>query len=252
MFEAAAECGIGRVVSASSINATGYFFGDRSYPLRYLPIDEEHPTLATDAYSFSKQVVEQIGRYFWERDRISSVSFRLPGVMRHETVVSASEAHRKNYRKEFVERLLGLPEPDRCCEIERLQSVYDRFRPEHRADRTAWGQWNRVDTGAGNYINAEELGFMVHSANFFTYLDDLDCAQAVEKALTGAYEGSHTLFVNATRNSLGLPLDQMAKLYPGDPPVRSHRSGDDTLVSIDAARCLLGFEPEWAMTPRFG
>ena len=252
VFEAAAECGITRVVGASSINAFGYFYGDRSFPLRYLPIDEAHPVLATDAYSFSKQVMEDIGRYFWERDRISSVMLRLPGVRRHHQVLDADGSIRKRYNGEFIRNLLGLPDAARRAEIVRLQAAYDRLRQEQRADKTPRDEWMRLKPGKTDYLTQEELGFMLANVNFFTYLDDLDCAQAIEKGLTVDYEGSHTLFINAKRNSLGLPLEEMARLYPGEPPVREHRRGDDTLVSIDRARDLLGFEPEWAMPTVFG
>ncbi len=54
VYEAAARCGIRRVVTASSINALGYGFGVREWDIRYFPIDEDHPTFTTDAYSFSK------------------------------------------------------------------------------------------------------------------------------------------------------------------------------------------------------
>jgi nucleoside-diphosphate-sugar epimerase len=249
VFEAAAECGIARVVGASSINAFGYFFGERTVELRYLPIDEEHPVLATDAYSFSKQVMEDIGRYFWERDRISNVMLRLPSVMRHETVLASDERYRKRYDAGFLRRLLEMPEGDRAAEIDRLQSLYDRYRSDLRADRTRHGEWGRLKPGVTDYISEDELGFMIHNVNFFTYLDDLDCAQAIEKGLTAEYEGSHPLFINSNRNSLGLPLETIATLYPGTPPVRGQRPGDDTVVSIDRARELLGYEPEWTMKP---
>ena len=252
VFEAAAECGITRIVGASSINAFGYFFGDRSFPLRYLPIDEEHPMLATDAYSFSKQVMESIGRYFWERDGISSVMLRLPSVLRHETILASSEHYRDRYDAAFVERLLDMPDDERRAEIERLQGLYDRYRQDLRSDKTPYGEWGRLKPGVTDYITEDELGFMIHNVNFFTYLDDLDCAQSIEKGLAASYEGSHEMFINSNRNSLGLPLEEMAKLYPGEPPVREQRPGDDTLVSIDRARDVLGYEPEWAMEPFLG
>jgi nucleoside-diphosphate-sugar epimerase len=80
-FAAAAANGIERVVAASSINALGYYFGVTEFPIRYFPIDEAHPTYTTDPYSFSKQIVEAIGAYFWRREGISSVCLRLPAVM---------------------------------------------------------------------------------------------------------------------------------------------------------------------------
>ncbi len=63
VYRAAADAGIKRVVSASSINALGYNFGI-TFPvgqLQYFPIDEAHPEFTTDPYSFSKQMIEQIG-----------------------------------------------------------------------------------------------------------------------------------------------------------------------------------------------
>ena len=77
IFEAAARAGVKRVVQASSINAIGGFWGcdDRIYD--YFPLDEDLPLFTTDAYSFSKQMVEEIAAYYWRRAGISSVSFRL-------------------------------------------------------------------------------------------------------------------------------------------------------------------------------
>jgi len=80
VYQAAAEAGIQRVVSASSINYLGYFYGGVDFPIQYFPIDEQHPNFTTDAYSFSKGLTEQIGAYFWRRDGIQSVCLRLPGV----------------------------------------------------------------------------------------------------------------------------------------------------------------------------
>ena len=61
VYRAAADEGISRVSSASSINALGFNYGLKSFDIAYFPIDEEHATFTTDAYSFSKQVVEDIG-----------------------------------------------------------------------------------------------------------------------------------------------------------------------------------------------
>ena len=55
------------VVVASSINAIGYLFGTSSFENGYLPIDEDHPKTTTDAYSFRKQVTEDIGACFARR-----------------------------------------------------------------------------------------------------------------------------------------------------------------------------------------
>ncbi|MFW6291895.1 MAG: NAD-dependent epimerase/dehydratase family protein [Spirochaetota bacterium] len=247
VFEAAAETGIRRVVGASSINAVGYFFGDRGVPISYLPIDEEHPSLATDAYSFSKQVMESIGRYFWERDGISSVMLRLPAVVAHERIVADVDIY-AHYDASLIERLLGMPATERTAELERLQRLYDRYRREHRADkREKIIPSGEVDATSG--LTSDEFFFMVEKVNFFTYIDEVDSAQAIAKSVTAEYEGSHPLFVNARRNSIGLPAEEVAKLYaPDELTVRPSRPGDDTIVSIDRARKLIGYEPEWEIT----
>ena len=81
VFEACAEAGVKKLAVASSINALGMYFGVKPLPVRYFPIDEDHPTLCSDPYSFSKKVDEEMAEYFWEKDGISSVSLRIPMVM---------------------------------------------------------------------------------------------------------------------------------------------------------------------------
>ena len=80
VYEACAEAGIRKLAVASSINALGQFFGIKPLPVRYFPVDEDHPQLCSDPYSFSKKVTEEIGEYYWQRHRISSVSIRIPYV----------------------------------------------------------------------------------------------------------------------------------------------------------------------------
>ena len=63
VYEAAAQAGIKRVVQASSINAIGCGWSiDEIHP-QYFPIDEDHPRITNDPYSFSKQMVEDIADY---------------------------------------------------------------------------------------------------------------------------------------------------------------------------------------------
>ncbi|MCX7013227.1 MAG: NAD(P)-dependent oxidoreductase [Candidatus Sumerlaeota bacterium] len=81
VFEACVEAGIKKLAVASSINALGQKFGVKPLPVRYFPIDEDHPQLCSDPYSFSKKVTEEIGEFYWERHGVSSVSIRLPWVV---------------------------------------------------------------------------------------------------------------------------------------------------------------------------
>ncbi len=55
------------MVTASSINALGFNFGIKSFPIQYFPLDEAHPSFTTDAYSFSKQIIEEVAAYYWRQ-----------------------------------------------------------------------------------------------------------------------------------------------------------------------------------------
>jgi nucleoside-diphosphate-sugar epimerase len=244
VFEAAAQCGITRVVAASSINAFGYFFGDRGFPIRYLPIDEEHEGIATDAYSFSKQIMESTGRYFWDRDRISSVLLRLPAVLPHDRT-ARHEKHRGEQPAPIALRLLGMSDEERLAEARRLSEAYDTHRATHRLEH-APKDWMRATALADeSVITIEELRFMSHKANLFTYVDELDSAQAILKGVEADYQGSHPLYINSTRNSSKLSVEDAARLFwPPVQEIRRQPEGETALVSIARARELIGFEPE--------
>jgi nucleoside-diphosphate-sugar epimerase len=243
VFESAAACGIRRVVGASSINALGYFFGDRGIPIRYLPIDEDHETLATDAYSFSKQIMEATARYFWERDRISSVLLRLPAVISHDRTRDYRKGHGGG-TPPIAARLLAMPDAEREAETRRLAEAYEKHRSTHRLEYAPI-DWRKVTAQFDpEVITEEELRYMSYQVNFFAYIDELDSAQAIRKALEADYDGSHALFVNACRNSTGLSVEEAAKLFwPPVTEIRPHPTDENTLVSIARARKLLGFEP---------
>ena len=89
VLQAAAECGVRRVVLASSYTVYGGAFGRdavRPRPL-YVPVDEEHPVRPGDPYSLSKVADEQTGAMFQRRDGLSVLALRFlgllfPGVLR--------------------------------------------------------------------------------------------------------------------------------------------------------------------------
>ena len=242
VYEAAAMVGINRVVTASSINALGYYFGDRSVPINYIPLDEDHPSLTTDAYSFSKQIMESIGRYFWERDNISGVMLRMPVVIRHEKIL-ANENHYLVYNPEVITNLLSLEDQQRSIEIKRMDHEFDQYRRSHRTDSLdplTW--WATPD--AVTKLTKDEFLYMHHKVNFFTYLDELDVAEALYQGLVMTYKGCHTLFVNANHNSLGLPLSKIAKLYDVQLP-SGDLSDSTSIISTRRAKELINFQPKW-------
>ena len=83
------------------------------------------------------------------------------------------------YAADLPRRLLDMSQSDREAELVRLQAAYDRFRREHRADKTTRDDWKKFRDGPWqyDYITQDELRFMVHKVNFFTYVDEIDVTQ---------------------------------------------------------------------------
>ena len=83
--------------------------------------------------------------------------------------------------------------------------------------------------------------------DFWASLDLRDAVQAIEKALSAEYEGAHTLFVNDSNNSVGLPSRDLVRYcFPDVKTWKRSVEGSETLVSIDKARELIGFEPKFS------
>ncbi len=241
VFEAAAATGIKRVVQASSINALGGFYSTGDIRPQYLPIDEEHPTFTTDPYSFSKQLIEEIGAYYWRRDSISSVAMRFPGVYG----VDARTGERfENYRAsvhDLLDELMSQPKAERDARInevrERVLELRTHRPLEYRSEQAPFR------------LSMEDLLFKLYMADrfdFWAFIDVRDAAQSLEKGVTARYEGSHPLFVNAAYNSMGYDSSALAEMfYPEVTQFKSDLSDATSLVSIEKARSLIGFEPEY-------
>ncbi len=245
VFEAAAAAGIRRIAQASSINALGCFFNLGDFAPGYLPIDEAHPSSTTDAYSFSKETIEAIGAYYWRRDGISSVALRFPGV--HDPGYPQSETARQ--RRADVHRVLddlaGLPEAERAARLAAVRAKALAFRTLHPFEIEA------VQQGVArlNYHDDPLLAIYVYSRfDLWTWLDVRDAAQALVKGITAVFEGDHVLYVNDHRNAAGYDASTLARLfYPSVTEIRGDLSGTAALVSIEKARRLIGFEPEYSL-----
>ncbi len=233
VFRAAADAGIKRVVCASSINALGYNFGIR-FPegqLRYFPIDEAHPTYTTDVYSFSKGTIEQVGAYFWRREGISSVFLRFPAV--YDTHVEGPSILMAFVAEcyEQTAEVMAMPEPQRT---QRVQAVVGDF-----MRRAAAREWEE-----GFDWSFPDAVLMFGRSNFWTSLDVRDAAQAAEKALKSIIEGSHAMYITDTHNFVNIPSRALAAVwFPEVTEWHAPVEGTESLVSIDAARDLIGFEP---------
>lgn len=80
VYNAAFLMGVQKVVVASSIAAYGFLYGERSRIPSYLPIDENHACLPTDAYGQSKVAGEMLGSSFAQKGVESIASLRFPGI----------------------------------------------------------------------------------------------------------------------------------------------------------------------------
>jgi len=79
--------------------------------------------------------------------------------------------------------------------------------------------------------------------NLWGYIDERDAAAACRLALDAPVEGSTSVIIAAADTVMTRPsADLMREVFPGV-PVRGEISGTATLLSIDRARQVLGFEP---------
>ena len=237
VYEAAAQEGIGRVVCASSINALGFNFGVKAFPIQYFPMDEAHPVYTTDAYSFSKQTVEEIGAYYWRRDGISGTQLRLPFVYSN---ASGFLEQLKAFMVIARQAYQDLMQMSAAEQVARVQSVMTRKAAE-RAERLSELPWEaRGKRNGGQQMDP----LMFFFTDFWTAIGGEDAAQAFEKSVTARYEGSHPLYVCEARNSLSVPSAALAALFYPEVALKRPLVADESLLSSDAAGGLIGFTPE--------
>lgn len=79
--------------------------------------------------------------------------------------------------------------------------------------------------------------------NLWGYIDARDGAQAIERALRVAEPGFEAFIIAAADTVMSRPnAELLAEVFP-DVPVRGEVGENDTLLSIDKARRVLGYEP---------
>jgi nucleoside-diphosphate-sugar epimerase len=80
--------------------------------------------------------------------------------------------------------------------------------------------------------------------NLWSYIDGRDGAQAVDRALTSSPGGFERFIIAAADTVMSRPnAELVAEVFP-DVPVHGELGVNDTLLSIEKARRLLGFEPK--------
>jgi nucleoside-diphosphate-sugar epimerase len=245
VYEAAAQEGIERIVSASSIQALGYTCGVKAFDLSYFPIDEKHPPFTTDPYAFSKQIIEEVGAYYWRREGISGVCLRLPAVFGgHYHRHHEHDEHRERVRRFRVwvtkayDGLLALPENERQERARRIAARFEALRAERAYERPH--RWRGED-----WMHDEDLPIIDHLGTLWALVDGRDSAQAIERALLADYEGAHVLYVASPYNCVGIESEVLAGLFfPGVQERKQPLTGAASFVSSDRACDLIGFDPE--------
>ena len=245
VYEAAAAEGIKRVVQASSINAFGCFWGNRDIFPNYFPLDEAHPTATTDVYSFSKEVVEDIGEYYWRRNGISGVSMRFPGVWNRDRITGDHVREHQEKATTILDEFAGEPAAKRKERLAAVRKAAIAFRGagnmEYPQAPEGMRQRNFHDDPLWPIYTFDRF-------NFWAYVDERDSAQSLEKGLTADYTGHHALFINAKDNSLGYDSNKLVELlFPEVETWRSPLRDDESLVSTVKAQELIGFDAEHAI-----
>ena len=241
VFEAAERAGIKRIAQASSINAFGGYWGcdDRQYD--YFPLDEAHPLHTTDAYSFSKQLVEEIAAYYQRRSGIDSVSFRFPAVWSDANIAEQNLRESLLQRRKLLEAFLTSPQTeqrDKLAEA-RAGALDLRTRRVQEYDAISAGVFDR-DAIDDWLLRA----YFFDRFNYWAFIHTDDSTQAFEKALTAKFQGAHALFVNSDLNYVNINSEALLTLFFPDVSRRSKAiQGAAALVSIDRARDLIGFAP---------
>jgi nucleoside-diphosphate-sugar epimerase len=81
--------------------------------------------------------------------------------------------------------------------------------------------------------------------NLWAYIDSRDGAQAIRKSLETPLKGYHSFIIANADTVMGRPnAELLAEVYPGV-PLKKEVGPNETLQSIDKARRVLGYEPQY-------
>jgi len=82
--------------------------------------------------------------------------------------------------------------------------------------------------------------------NLWSYVDESHVAESVRRALVADVRGADAFVIAAADSVMKQPSrDLMAEVFP-NVPIRDGVSGNDTLLAIDKARRVLGYEPTFS------
>ncbi len=238
VYQAAAEEGIKRVISASSINFLGNGFGTGWIDVQYFPIDEAHPGYSTDVYAYSKQLLEHTAAYFWRRFGITSACLRFPFVVNPRQIYTEIMEQFIEATKAAYTEIMAFPEKERFELAKSLKADYLGLRARYLHREINFFELNEILTQKTGGM------LMMECDDFWAYLGIEDAVRSIELALSADYEGFQPFYVAATQNSAGVPTRDLTDLfYPEVNTWRKNIQGNETLLDIEKANSILGFEP---------
>jgi UDP-glucose 4-epimerase len=214
VLEAAVCQGIDKVVFASSSAAIGIPFQRRDLPLRYFPIDENHPSQPQDPYGLSKLLAETVCKSYWDAHGIRTVSLRFSNCW---------YVDRKG--AELTVRAAGYA---RGLTVEQLwESRYHRAVEDK--DQEEWP--------SPGPASPRKALWMVTDAR--------DAAEACRLAVEDKTLGGEMFIIHGADTSSMIPTeDLVARHYPNVPVVKP-LDGFAALFSNDKATKLLGYVPRF-------
>jgi UDP-glucose 4-epimerase len=125
---------------------------------------------------------------------------------------------------------------------EEMLSQFCRWHPDLKVAALRFS--NVIDPAEYSGWDAHQGDAMMRKWNLWGYIDARDGAQAVERALAADFTGLDTFIIAAADTVMNRDsADLLAEVFP-DVELTRPVSGRETLLAIDHAREVLGFEPE--------
>lgn len=162
------------------------------------------------------------------------------------------------------ETLIGIPLQDHPPEFAPIDESHPRIPTSHYAlsklmgeelahQFSAWSDTPYVGLRISNIMEDHDYparfpGFWddptIRAWNLWGYVDHHDVAQAVHRSLTADVEGAEEFLVAASDTCMTTESAALLDaVYPDVPRTRSI-AGHETLLAVDKARAVLGYEPE--------
>lgn len=242
VFEACQRAGIRFLTVASSVNAIGYNFGITLPKIEEVPVSSGHSLYTTDMYSYSKECIESIGRYYWRRYGISSIFMRF-GLDFTKTIEEwmseekgPSEVRALHRR---LEELLKLPKEEAAQKVQKIEDDMNARR-KYAFEKEEKFQ-NGIEYVYDEFDKEQEIwSYYIH--NFMMFLDRRDMADAFLCSEQAKPKGCHVVFVADHKNMLGIETAKAAELcYPKAKLDSVKLQGFDAVIDYRETEELIGF-----------